>query len=54
MGITFDAPLALLLLPPVLVFTILLHLGARRRLGSGRRRAALLVRSLLLAALVLA
>jgi uncharacterized membrane protein/uncharacterized protein YegL len=54
MGITFDAPLALLLLPPVLLFTILLHLGARRRLGSGRRRAALLVRSLLLAALVLA
>jgi Ca-activated chloride channel family protein len=54
MGITFDAPLALLLLPPALIFTVLLHVGARRRMGSGRRRAALLVRAGLLSALVLA
>ena len=54
MGIAFDAPLALLLLIPALVLTIGLHVGARRRMGVGRRRVALLVRSLLLAALVLA
>jgi uncharacterized membrane protein len=54
MGIAFDAPLALLLLPPAILFTLLLHVGARRRIGAGRRRAALVVRSLLLAALVLA
>ena len=54
MGISFDAPLALLLLIPALMLTIGLHLGARRRMGSGRRRAALIVRSLLLAALVFA
>ncbi len=54
MGVAFDAPLALLLLPPALAFTLLLHLAARRRLGAGRRRAALVVRTLLLGALVLA
>jgi len=54
MGISFDAPLALLLLIPVLVLTVGLHASARRRMGSGRRRAALLVRSLLLVALVMA
>ena len=54
MGISFDAPLALLLLIPALLLTIGLHVGARRRMGSGRRRAALIVRSLLLAALVFA
>ncbi|HEU0234926.1 MAG TPA: VWA domain-containing protein, partial [Candidatus Limnocylindrales bacterium] len=54
MGIAFDAPLALLLLVPALGFTVLLHLGARRRLGAGRRRLGLLVRSALLGALVLA
>jgi uncharacterized membrane protein len=54
MGIAFDAPIALLLLPPTILFTLLLHLGARRRLGAGRRRVALLVRSFLIAALVLA
>jgi len=54
MGIAFDAPLALLLLVPLLAFTIALHLAARRRMGAARRRAALLVRGLLLAALVLA
>src|SRR5256885_17253159 len=54
MGIAFDAPLALLLLPVALVFTVLLHLAARRRLGARRRRLALVVRALLLASLVLA
>ncbi len=52
MGISFDAPLALLLLPPLLAVVILLHLLSRRRLGIGRRRAALTVRVLLLAVLV--
>jgi uncharacterized membrane protein/Mg-chelatase subunit ChlD len=54
MGFTFEAPLALLLIVPALILTVGLHLGARRRMGSGRRRVALIVRSLLLAALVLA
>ena len=54
MGIAFEAPLALLLLPVALVFTVLLHLAARRRLGARRRRIALVVRGALLAALVLA
>ena len=54
MGIAFDAPLALLLLIPALLLTVGLHVGARRRMGAGRRRVALVVRSLLLAALVLA
>jgi uncharacterized membrane protein len=54
MGISLDAPLALLLLVPALALTIGLHLGARRRMGSGRRRVALVVRTLLLSALVLA
>ncbi|MEP6638434.1 MAG: VWA domain-containing protein, partial [Chloroflexota bacterium] len=54
MRVTFDAPLALLLLIPALLLTVGLHLGARRRMGSGRRRVALIVRSLLLGALVFA
>ncbi len=54
MGVSFDAPLALLLLIPALLLTVGLHLGARRRMGSGRRRVGLVVRSLLLAALVFA
>jgi uncharacterized membrane protein len=54
MGIGFDAPLALLLLIPAVLLTVVLHVGARRRMGSGRRRAALLVRTLLLAVLVFA
>ena len=52
MGISFDAPMALLLLPPLLAVVIALHLSSRRRLGVGRRRAALVVRMLLLAVLV--
>jgi uncharacterized membrane protein len=54
MGITFDTPLALLLLIPALGLTVVLYLSARRRVGIGRRRAALVVRTLLLSALVLA
>ena len=54
MGISFDTPLALLLLPPLLVVVVALHLLSRRRLGVGRRRAALLVRVLLLSALAFA
>lgn len=52
MGISFDAPLALALLVPLLAVVIALHLSSRRRLGLGRRRAALAVRVTLLAALV--
>ncbi|MEA2611894.1 MAG: hypothetical protein QOG32_1620, partial [Chloroflexota bacterium] len=54
MGLSFDSPLALLLLVPVLLLTVGLHLAARRRMGSARRRVALIVRGLLLAALVFA
>ena len=54
MGVSFEAPLALLLLAPALVLTVGLYLGARRRIGAGRRRVALGVRVLLLSALVLA
>ena len=54
MGFSFDAPLALLLLPPLIAVVIALHLGSRRRLGAGRRRAALVIRTLLLSALVFA
>ena len=46
MGIAFDAPLALLLLVPALLLTFSLYLAARRRTGKGRRRVALLVRTL--------
>jgi uncharacterized membrane protein len=54
MGIAFDAPLALLLLPPLLAVVVGLHLASRRRLGVWRRRAALGVRVLLLTSLVAA
>src|SRR5215207_7697344 len=53
MGIAFDAPLALLLFVPAFLLTVILHVAARRRVGAGRRRVALVLRSLLLAALVL-
>ena len=52
MGISFDQPLALLLLPPLVAVVVLLHLTSRRRLGVGRRRAALAVRIVLLSLLV--
>jgi uncharacterized membrane protein len=54
MGIAFDSPLWLLLLIPALAITAGLYLAARRRVGAGRRRTALVVRALLLTALVLA
>jgi uncharacterized membrane protein/uncharacterized protein YegL len=54
MGLSFDAPLALLLLIPVLAITVGLYLSARRRVGVGRRRVALAIRTVLLVALVLA
>ena len=54
MGIAFEAPLALLLLIPALLLTGGLYLSARRRVGVGRRRAALVARTLLLTALVFA
>jgi len=54
MSVSFDAPLALLLLIPALLLTIGLHLGGRRIIKKKRRRVALVVRSLLLAALVFA
>ena len=54
MGVAFEAPLALLLLIPALVLTFALHAGARRRMGAGRRRAALLLRTVVLVALVFA
>ena len=54
MGISFDAPLALLLLIPVLALTVGLYLTARRRVGAGRRRVALILRTVLLTSLVLA
>ncbi|HEY6056578.1 MAG TPA: VWA domain-containing protein, partial [Candidatus Limnocylindrales bacterium] len=54
MGVSFDAPLALLLFPLGLAWTLLLHAGARRRLAAGRRRAALVARAALLAVLTLA
>ena len=54
MGIAFEAPLALLLLIPALALTFALHAGARRRMGAGRRRAALILRTVVLTALVFA
>ncbi|MEX1170486.1 MAG: VWA domain-containing protein [Chloroflexota bacterium] len=54
MGLAFDAPLALLLLIPALALTLGLHVGSRRRLGAGRRRAALVIRTVLVSALVFA
>ena len=54
MGVSFDTPLALLLLIPLLAITIGLYLRARRRVGAGRRRVSLVLRTVLLTALVLA
>lgn len=54
MGIHFEAPIALLLLPPLAALVVALHLSSRRRLGVMRRRAALAVRVLLLSFLVFA
>jgi uncharacterized membrane protein len=54
MGLRFEAPIWLLLLIPALLLTFVPHLAARRRMGAGRRRAALAIRTILLSALVLA
>jgi uncharacterized membrane protein len=54
MGIAFDAPFALLLLIPALGLTFVLYAAARRRVGKGRRRVALVVRTVLVTALVAA
>jgi len=53
-GIRFEAPTWLLLLVPLLGLTWLLHLASRRRLGTTRRRIALALRTVVLAALVFA
>ena len=53
-GLAFETPLWLILLPIALGFVVLLHAGSRRRMGTGRRRAALAVRALLLTALIAA
>ena len=54
MGVGADTPLALLLLVPALLLTVGLHLASRRRIGLGRRRLALVLRTVVLTALVLA
>lgn len=54
MGLAFETPLALLLLVPALAITLGLHAASRRRLGVGRRRVALAIRTVLLSALVFA
>ncbi len=54
MGFSFEAPLALLLLPPLVAVVVGLHLASRRRLGVTRRRVALAVRVALLSLLVFA
>src|SRR3954470_18427933 len=54
MGLRFESPIWLLLLLPAVAVTFAPELAARRRIGLGRRRAALLIRTALLAALVFA
>jgi uncharacterized membrane protein/Mg-chelatase subunit ChlD len=54
MGVAVDTPLALLLLIPTLGLTFVLYAAARRRTGRWRRRVGLLVRTGLIASLVLA
>ncbi len=54
MGLRFESPIWLLLLLPALALTFIPYLAARRRMGAGRRRAALAIRTLLLSALVFA
>jgi uncharacterized membrane protein len=54
MGITFDTPLALVLLIPAMIVTVGLFLAGHRRIGARRRTAALVVRTVVLSALVLA
>src|SRR5262245_50173164 len=54
MGVRFDTPAWLVLLVPLLGLTWLLHLAARRRLGTRRRAIALVLRTVVLSALVFA
>jgi uncharacterized membrane protein len=54
MGTRFESATWLLLLIPALAITFIPQFASRRRIGKGRRRAALLVRTLLLSALVFA
>ncbi len=54
MGIRFESPTWLLLLVPLFVVTIVPWLAARRRIGAARRRAAVILRTVLLASLVFA
>lgn len=54
MGVRFESPGWLLLLIPALLITFVPYLAARRRIGTVRRRVALAVRTVLLAALVFA
>jgi uncharacterized membrane protein len=54
MGVTFDTPVALLLLVPAFGLTLALHLASRRRLSARRRGVALAIRGILLGALVFA
>ena len=54
MGVAVDTPLALLLLIPTLGLTFVLYAAARRRTGRWRRRVGLVVRTGLIASLVLA
>ena len=41
MGIAFDVPVALLLLPALLAVVAVLHFASRRRMGNARRRLIL-------------
>ncbi|HEX2625952.1 MAG TPA: vWA domain-containing protein, partial [Candidatus Limnocylindrales bacterium] len=54
MGIRFETPIWLLLLVPTLLVTFVPYIAARRRIGAGRRRAALAIRTLLMSALIFA
>ncbi len=52
MSVAVDHPSVLLLLPAALAVVLVLHAASGHRLGAARRRAALVLRSLLLSALV--
>jgi uncharacterized membrane protein/Mg-chelatase subunit ChlD len=54
MGASLETPIALLLLPPLLLVVVGLHGASRRRMGRWRRRAALAARIVLVSALVVA